>query len=81
MRFLPDNVGIGLKLYANAAIVLILFGITAGYALSSMNQIAIELEAIVEQDIPLTGAITLILALPMYCVPPRVVFPVRLVPI
>ena len=44
----------------NSLLLLLLLGLSSGYAMYSMNQIGKELEGIAEQDIPLTQATTVI---------------------
>ena len=58
MKFSLNNLSIKAKLFGNACILLILLGITAGYAIYAMGQIGEELDAIADQDMPLKEIIT-----------------------
>ena len=48
------------KIFINSFLLLFLVSASLGYAIYSMKSISVELEAIVEQDIPMTESLTLI---------------------
>ncbi len=60
MSDLLNNLSITVKIIGNSVFLLLMMSIIAAYALYAMNQIGGELEAIAEQDIPLTEALTVI---------------------
>ena len=52
-----NNLSVKAKIIGNSLILLLMVVVTSGYAWYAMNQIGNELEAIAEQDIPLTGSL------------------------
>ena len=58
MNNLLNNVSIKVKIIGNSLFLLALIVVSSVYALYAMNQIGSELEAIAEQDIPLTEILT-----------------------
>jgi methyl-accepting chemotaxis protein len=60
MEHLLKNLSIKAKIIGNSLILLTLLLASLGYALYAMNQIGNELEAIAEQDIPLTKSLATI---------------------
>lgn len=60
MKNLLNNLSIKAKIIGNSLILLALLVASSGYALFAMSQIGNELEAIAEQDIPMTESITAI---------------------
>jgi len=58
MKNILNNVSLSIKITGNTLFLFLMMSIIAGYALYAMNKIGSELEAIAEQDIPLTGYLT-----------------------
>lgn len=52
------SMGVGVKIYLIVGLCLALLGIVASVAIWQMNKIGTEIEAIAEQDMPLTSALT-----------------------
>ncbi len=58
MKNLLNNVSLSIKIIGNSIFLFLMMSIIAGYALSAMNKSGSDLEAIAEQDIPLTAYLT-----------------------